>query len=327
MPRPPTGRLGRVRYFGAVVAPDSFREEVIAGLSQAPKALPPKFFYDAEGSRLFEHICRLPEYYPTRAELALTRQHLDEIGRFAGQDCELIEYGSGESVKTRALIRRLKPARYVAVEISEATLREATQHLAREFPWLDISAVLGDFTKPLRLPLFRGRGVRRRIVYFPGSTIGNFTRSEAQAFLSMTRAQVGRGGAMLVGVDLKKDAGTLHAAYNDAAGVTARFNLNVLRRINRELSGDFDLRRFGHYAFYNVARSRVEMHVVSLAEQTVRVGAYRFRFERGETIHTESSCKYSIGEFRRLAAEAGFDGAKVWVDRHSLFSLHGLVGA
>lgn len=327
MPRPRPGRQGEVRFYGSVVAADSIREDVIEGLSRSPKTLPPKLFYDAEGSRLFEAICRQPEYYPTRAELALTRARLDDIARFAGTGCELIEYGSGESVKTRALIRRLRPARYVAVEISEAALREAVLRLGREFPWLEISAVVGDFTEPLSLPLFRGRGARRRVVYFPGSTIGNFTPGEAQGFLRMTRAQVGRRGAMLVGVDLKKDANVLHAAYNDAAGVTARFNVNVLRRINRELGADFDLRRFRHYAFYNVPRGRVEMHLVALAEQTVRIGAYRFRFDLGESIHTESSCKYSAEAFQRLAAEAGFRGDKVWVDRRGLFSLHGLVAA
>lgn len=327
MRRPPAGHRGEVRFFGSTVAAHSIREDVIEGLSRSPKTLPPKLLYDAEGSRLFEDICRQPEYYPTRAELALTRAHLDDIARFAGEGCELIEYGSGASVKTRALIRRLRPARYVAVEISEAALREAALRLAREFPWLEISAVVGDFTEPLRLPVFRGRGARRRVVYFPGSTIGNFTPGEAQAFLRMTRAQVGRRGAMLVGVDVRKDANVLHAAYNDAAGVTARFNLNVLRRINRELGADFDLRHFGHYAFYNVPCSRVEMHLVARAAQTVRLGAYRFRFELGESIHTESSCKYSVEGFQRLAAEAGFSGARVWRDRRGLFSLHGLLAA
>ncbi len=303
------------------------REAVIEGLSRSPKTLPPKYFYDGEGSRLFEAICRLPEYYVTRAELALTRRHLDDIARFAGGGCELIEYGSGASVKTRALIRRLRPTRYVAVDISETALRDAVRRLAREFPWLEITAVVGDFTEPLRLAPFRRRGTRRPLVYFPGSTIGNFTPGETQAFLSMTRAQIGGHGAMLVGVDLKKDANVLHAAYNDAQGVTAQFNLNILRRINRELGADFDLRRFRHYAFYNVALGRVEMHLVCLEQQKVRVGAYRFHFERGESIHTENSCKYAIEEFRQLAAEAGFRGAKVWLDRRGLFSLHGLVAA
>lgn len=319
-------RLGSIRFIGSAVPAEHLREEVIEGLSRFPKTLPPKYFYDAEGSRLFEAICGLPEYYVTRAELALTRRHLGEIARFAGRGCELIEYGSGASVKTRALIRRLRPARYVAVDISQSALDDAVRRLAREFPWLEILAVVGDFTEPLRLARFRRPGARP-LVYFPGSTIGNFTPSDARAFLSMTRAQVGRQGAMLVGVDLKKDPSVLHAAYNDGAGITARFNLNILRRINRELGADFDARRFSHYAFYNVALGRVEMHLVCLAPHSVALGEYRFRFERGESIHTENSCKYSPEEFRALAAEAGFRGVRSWIDRRGLFALHGLVAA
>jgi dimethylhistidine N-methyltransferase len=308
-----------------VVPADSFREDVIEGLSQPQKALPPKYFYDAEGSRLFERICRLEEYYPTRAELALTRRHLADIARFAGRGCELIEYGSGASLKTRLLLRALRPSVYVPVDISHSALAAAARRLSREFAWLHIFAVVGDFSQPLRLPVYRARAGRRRVVYFPGSTIGNLTMQEAQAFLAMSRAQVGAGGAMLIGVDLKKDANVLHAAYNDARGVTARFNLNLLARINRELGADFDLRRFRHYAFYNAPLSRVEMHLVSLARQRVRIGRHRFEFDPGETIHTENSCKYSVEEFRALAAEAGFRGAKLWQDRQGLFSLHGLV--
>jgi dimethylhistidine N-methyltransferase len=322
-----TARRGRVRLFGSAVAAASLREDVIAGLSLPQKALPPKYFYDARGSRLFERICRLREYYPTRAELALTREHLDEIARFAGSGVELVEYGSGESLKTRLLIRRLRPARYVPVDISQAALVAAARRLAREFPWLEIAGVVGDFSRPLELPALAGGPRRRRVIYFPGSTIGNLVPHEAHAFLGMTRGLVGAGGAMLVGVDLKKDANVLHAAYNDARGVTAQFNLNILRRINRELGSDFRLRRFRHYAFYNASRGRIEMHLVSLARQAVRIGEHRFAFEAGETIHTENSCKYSVEEFRALAAEAGFKGAKVWLDRQGLFSLHGLVAS
>lgn len=318
-------RRGAVSFSGASSAPDGFLDDVISGLSQPQKALPPKYLYDAEGSRLFERICRLREYYPTRTELALTRRHLREIARFAGQRCELIEYGSGEGVKTRMLIEHLRPARYVPIDISEAALRAATSRLAREFPWLDIAAVVGDFSRPLGLPRRGARAARRRVAYFPGSTIGNLSPAEAEGFLRMTRAQVGASGAMLVGVDLKKDANALHAAYNDAKGVTAAFNLNLLARINRELGADFDLRRFRHYAFYNATLGRVEMHLVSLASQSVRVGLSRFRFEAGETIHTENSWKYSVEEFQALAAEAGFRAARVWRDRRGLFSLHGLV--
>jgi dimethylhistidine N-methyltransferase len=301
----------------------AFRQDVIAGLSLPQKALPPKHFYDAAGSRLFERICRLPEYYPTRAELSLTRANLAAIARFAGRGAVLMEYGSGESLKTRLLIRAMQPSVYMPVDISENALRLAVLRLEREFPRLRIAPVAGDFSRPLDLPRFRGRD--RRVVYFPGSTIGNLMPQEAQAFLRMTRGQVGPRGAMLVGVDLKKDANVLHAAYNDARGVTAAFNLNLLKRINRELGGDFDLKRFSHYAFYNAPLGRVEMHLVSLSAQTVNVGDHRFGFGAGESIHTENSYKYSIAEFQGLAAQAGFRGAKVWTDRRGLFALHGLI--
>ncbi len=299
-----------------------FREDVIAGLSLPRKSLPPKYFYDAAGSRLFERICRLREYYLTRAELSLTRAHIAAIARFAARGGTLIEYGSGESLKSRLLIGALRPATYIPVDISHDALQAAARRLAREFPRLDIVPVVGDFSRPLTLPVKGRRG--GCAVYFPGSTIGNLTPGEAQAFLAMTRGQAGR---MLVGVDLKKDANVLHAAYNDAKGVTAAFNLNLLRRINRELGGDFDPRRFAHYAFYNPGPGRIEMHLVSLARQTVSVGRHRFAFDAGESIHTENSYKYSIDEFQGLAAKAGFRGAKVWTDRLGLFSLHGLTAA
>jgi dimethylhistidine N-methyltransferase len=282
--------------------------------------LPPKYFYDDAGSRLFERICRLPEYYLTRAELALTRANLASIARFAGKGCELLEYGSGESLKTRLLIRALRPAAYLPVDISEAALRGAAQRLSREFPWLRIAPIHGDFSRPLELPGSRAR----RVVYFPGSTIGNLTPEEAHAFLSMTRGQAGR---MLVGVDLKKDANLLHAAYNDSRRVTAAFNLNLLARINRELGADFDLRRFAHYAFYNAAAGRIEMHLISLKSQKVKIGRHRFGFDAGESIHTENSYKYSIPEFRKLAAQTGFTARKVWTDREGRFALHGLTAA
>jgi len=316
---------GRVSFHGSAVAPDNFLEDVVAGLSLARKELPPKYFYDARGSALFEEICTLPEYYPTRAEIALTRQHIAEIARFAGAGSELIEYGSGASTKTRILLEALEPAVYVPVDISESALRGAAALLETEFPWLNVRAVVGDFGRPLAIPAFAGAG--RKVVYFPGSTIGNLTREESLAFLHMTRGQVGPGGAMLVGVDVKKDPNLLHAAYNDSQGVTAKFNLNLLSRINAELGGDFEVGKFVHYAFYNAPMGRIEMHLASLERQTANVGSYRFRFAPGESIHTENSCKYSVEEFQALAAQAGFRGEKVWMDDARLFSLHGLVAA
>ena len=313
----------RLVFSGSVVPADGFREDVIAGLSLPRKALPPKYFYDARGSRLFEAICRLKEYYPTRAELALTRRHIGAIARFAGRGNALIEYGSGESVKSPLLIEALRPAAYIPVDISAHALRHAAAKLQMRFPWLDIRAVNGDFSRPLKIPVAQAKG--RRVVYFPGSTIGNLTPDEAHAFLRTTRGQVGPNGAMLVGVDLRKDANVLHAAYNDAKGVTAEFNLNLLARINRELGGDFRLRRFRHYAFYNAPLGRIEMHLASLVRQAVNIGNHRFEFEAGESIHTENSYKYSIEGFRALARSAGFRGGKVWLDAKGMFSLHGLI--
>jgi dimethylhistidine N-methyltransferase len=299
-----------------------FLEDVLQGLARPQKALPPKYFYDAAGSRLFERICRLREYYPTRTELAITRKHLGEIRRFAGQGCALLEYGSGESLKTRLLIKALRPSVYLPVDISRDALQAAVKRLARAFPWLRVVPLAADFSRPLEIPALGGRA--RRVVYFPGSTIGNLSHEEAHAFLKMTRAQVGPGGAMLVGVDLKKDANLLHAAYNDARGVTAAFNLNLLARINRELGGAFDLRRFAHYAFYNPLAGRIEMHLVAREAHAATLGKYRFFFQRGESIHTENSYKYSVPEFQALAAEAGWRAERVWTDARGLFSVHGL---
>ena len=253
----------------------------------------------------------------TRAELELTRRHLAAIARFAGRGCQLLEYGSGEGIKSRLLIRALRPAAYVPIDISQDALEAAARALARTFPHLKIHPVLGDFSRPLQIP----RSKQPCVVYFPGSTIGNLTPEEAHAFLSMSRGVAAR---MLVGVDLKKDPVLLHAAYNDAAGVTAAFNLNLLARINRELGADFDLRRWRHYAFYNPAPGRIEMHLASTTDQKVALGGHRFSFAAGETIHTENSYKYSLDEFRELAARAGFRSAKVWTDRRGLFALHGL---
>ena len=290
---------------------------MIAGLALPQKALPPKYFYDDPGSRLFERICRLPEYYLTRTELALTKANIAAIARFAGRGCELVEYGSGESLKTRLLIRALRPAAYLPVDISQAALRGAAERLGREFPWLEIVPVNGDFSRPVELPRSRAP----RVVYFPGSTIGNLSPEEAHAFLSMTRGQAAR---MLVGVDLRKAATTLHAAYNDSRRVTAAFNLNLLARINRELGADFDPKSFEHYAFYNAAAGRIEMHLVSLTRQNVRIGRHRFAFEAGESIHTENSYKYSAEEFRVLAASGGFAAPKLWMDKKEQFALFGL---
>ena len=317
--------VGMVRFYNFLPEGASFLGEVLAGLARPRKTLPPKYFYDARGCELFEQICELPEYYPTRTELAIMREHAGAMAKFLGADCQLIELGSGSSRKTRILIEQLQPPLYVPIDIAGEALRAAAAGLAQLFPWLNIIGVCADYTKPLTLPEFVGVPIRRKAVYFPGSTIGNFTPHEAIGFLQLARRMVGPGGALLVGVDLKKDKKVLDAAYSDAAGVTAAFNLNLLARINRELGGDFQLPRFCHKAFYDEDKGWIEMHLESLAAQFVHVGGARFRFSAGETIHTEISCKYSVEEFQAVAHRAGFEPDQTWIDAANLFSVHGMI--
>ncbi len=317
---------GVVRLYNFLPEGDSFLDDVLAGLARPQKTLPPKYFYDARGCELFEQICTLPEYYPTRTELAIMREHAAAMATFLGPDCQLIEFGSGSSTKTRILIDELQPPLYVPIDIAGEAIKKAAAELARTFPWLNINGVCADYTKPLALPEFVGVPVRRKAVYFPGSTIGNFTPLEAIEFLKLARRMVGAGGALLIGVDLKKNKQVLDAAYDDAAGVTAAFNLNLLQRINRELRGDFQLRRFRHKAFYDEGKGWIEMHIESLASQIAHVGGERFRFDAGETIHTEISCKYSVEEFQAIARSAGFAPAQTWIDADRLFSVHGMLG-
>ncbi len=303
-------------------AAGSFLDEVLEGLARTPKSLSPKYFYDERGSALFEAICDLPEYYPTRTELALMREHAMSMAAVLAPRCLLIEFGSGASVKTEVLMAALDPAAYVAVDISAAALRAASSRLAGAFPRTPLLAVCADYMQALDIPGLASYDGARRVVYFPGSTIGNLTPSEARDFLADARRLAGAGGAMLVGVDLKKDAAVLHAAYNDAQGVTAAFNLNLLQRMNRELGADFDIAQFRHVAFYDAAAGRIEMHLESVCAQTVTVGGRRFGFAAGERLHTENSCKYSVEEFRRLAADAGFSPRQVWVDPRHYFAVH-----
>lgn len=304
--------------------PDSenFRDDVLTGLALPRKALAPKYFYDARGSELFEAICELPEYYPTRTELAMMQTSAREMARLLGPQCLLIEYGAGSGRKTRVLIEALAPVAYVAIEISRTALRQCAAELSIAYPAMKVAAVCADYSRPIQFPAIEGIEPRRRVIYFPGSTIGNFTRSEALDFLRNAHALAGAGGAMLVGVDLKKDPARLHAAYNDAQGVTAAFNLNLLSHINHELEGDFDLTQFEHHAFYDVAEGRIEMHLRSLRDQTVRVAGHTFLFGKGETMHTENSCKYAIEEFQQLARDAGFEPTQHWCDAERLFSVH-----
>jgi dimethylhistidine N-methyltransferase len=315
-------QTGIVRFYDCLTEATSFRDDVLRGLAAVRKALPPKHFYDAEGSLLFEAICELPEYYPTRTEMAIMREHVAEIARLIGPDVELIELGSGASVKTRLLVEQAKPALYVPIEIADEALRSASASLAEQFPWLHICGVRADFSRPLRMPNFTGVPVKLKVAYFPGSTIGNLMPEDAIALLLNVRELTGTGGRLLIGVDLKKDRRTLEAAYDDAAGVTARFNLNLLARINRELGGDFQLQRYRHKAFYDERLGRIEMHLESAYSQFVHVAGQRFDFKPGETIHTENSYKYSVPEFQALARRARFEPQQVWTDARELFSVH-----
>jgi dimethylhistidine N-methyltransferase len=304
-------------------APSAFLTDVVEGLSAARKTLKAKYFYDVKGSALFEQITELPEYYPTRTELAILRERAGEIVQHIPTWAALVEFGSGSSTKTRTLLRAAtKLAAYVPVDISAAFLAQEAKRLKEEFPALAILPVAADFTQAFDLP--RPTRKRPRAGYFSGSTIGNFERDEAEAFLRHAGRILGPGAAMIVGVDRVKDAGVLRAAYNDAAGVTAAFNLNLLTRINRELGADFDLAGFEHRAVYVEDKERIEMHLVSNRRQRVRVGGASISFAWGETIHTESSHKYSVDSFRALARASGWNPVGHWTDARDHFSVHAL---
>ena len=326
-PSPQPSAPGVVRFYSFLPRGERLLEDVLAGLALPQKSIPPKYFYDEQGCRLFEAICELPEYYLTRTETAILRGNIVEITQFIGPEAQLIEFGSGAQAKTRILIQALQTQLYVPIDIAIDTLRASSNELARRFPFLNIVGICADHTQPLVLPEFAGVSIRRKVVFFPGSTIGNFTPAEALVFLRQARKMAGAGGVLLVGVDLKKDKATLDAAYADPRGVTAQFNLNLLHRINRELAADFQVKRFRHRAFYEPIMGRIEMHLESLYSQFVHVAGRRFDFAPGETIHTEISCKYSIAEFQELGKRAGFTPEKVWTDPEQLFSVHGMVAA
>jgi dimethylhistidine N-methyltransferase len=304
-----------------VEAPKTFRDTVLRGLSLPEKVLPAKFFYDPEGSHLFEEITALPEYYLTRTEEQILASCVGEIAALAGPAVRLVELGSGNSRKTRLLLDTLVDvAQYVPVDISASALQSAAASLRRDYPRLDVVPVHADYTGPLRLPPLK-RTAQRNLAFFPGSTLGNFEPPDARAFLRRLRTLGGPGGVLLLGIDLRKDPLVLHAAYNDAQGVTAQFNLNLLARINRELGANFRLDRFRHYAFYNPVAGRIEMHLLSLEPQDVEIGGVRIHFERGEPIATEHSYKYTRPQLAAMASEAGFAVQKVWTDPEALFSV------
>lgn len=313
------GTSERVRFYDDHPTPTDVRAEVLAGLGQPNKRLPPKLFYDQAGSRLFDAITDLPEYYPTRTEIGILRAHGAAMADRLGRGCVLIELGSGSSLKIQTLLAALEPQVYVPVDISRDHLLESAQALAARFPQLSIQAVCADYSAPFQLPL--EPDWPQLAAFFPGSSIGNFDPEDARRFLERVARLLGTGGRLLIGVDLRKDPALLNAAYNDAQGVTAAFNLNLLTRINRELDGHFEIDAFAHRAFFNEAKSRIEMHLVSLAEQRVRVAGQDFAFREGETIHTENSYKYGIADFQSLARDAGFEAEQVWTDSADLFSV------
>ncbi|MBI1914586.1 MAG: L-histidine N(alpha)-methyltransferase [Planctomycetes bacterium] len=303
------------------VETDQFRVDVLRGLRRPAKELPCKYFYDETGSRLFEQICELEEYYLTRTELTIMRKHASEMAELLGPDCLLVEYGSGSSVKTRLLLDRLKRvAAYVPLDVSREHLLRSAGRLAARYPNLEVLPLWADFTGAFRLPV-PSRRPARRVVYFPGSTLGNFDAQAATLLLAGVARLCGPGGAMLLGIDLKKDVRILELAYNDAKGVTAAFNLNLLTRINRELGANFDVAAFRHRAPYNRVLGCIEMHLVSLRPQQVRLADEVFSFAEGEFILSERSFKYDLDEFRAWAPRAGLRVERAWVDGRNYFAV------
>lgn len=299
---------------------NTFLEDVLQGLQKEQKELPSKYFYDHVGSQLFEQICTLNEYYPTRTELTIMQEYIHEIVELLGPDCLLIEYGSGSSTKTRTLLDALQqPTAYVPIDISKEHLLNSAVSLAIAYPHLEVLPVCADYTSTFEIPSSI-KPAQCKVGYYPGSTIGNFDPEPANCFLQQI-AQTCQGGGLLIGVDLKKDFNILHRAYNDQQGVTALFNLNLLVRINRELGANFQLDQFQHYAFYNPRQSRIEMHLESLKNQVVQIGKTEFSFKLGESIWTESSYKYGLDDFAQLAAKAGFTLERAWIDAQELFSV------
>lgn len=308
------------RFYDIAPAPADFRDEVLNGLSPRPKHIAPKFFYDRRGSALFEEICRLPEYYLARVETGILKACSREIADLTGRGSVLIELGSGASHKVRYLLNALRPEAYFAVDISREFLLQSARKLARDYSWLEVHSVCADLCQPLALSYLPAGNPR--LGFYPGSSIGNFEPEEARVFLQGLRPLLGSDGALLIGVDLKKDATILDAAYNDATGVTAAFNLNLLDRMRRELSAQIDIGEFTHHAYFNEDAGRVEMRLVSCKPQHIRVNSVFFSFEAGESIHTENSYKYTVDEFQTLARAAGYAVERTWTDADDMFSVH-----
>jgi len=306
---------------------EELEDQILPGLTAAQKHISPKYFYDERGSQLFDQICDLPEYYLTRTELKLMDLNLDQAAEMVGPRAAVIEFGAGSNIKIRKLLDSLdQPAAYVPVDISGDYLLKQAAQLARDYPKLHVTPVFADFTQPFDLPDHPVMP-ERNLIFFPGSTIGNFPPAQALKLLEVMRIEARDNGALLIGVDLPKDPAILHAAYNDSQGVTAEFNLNVLRRLNTEFGGHFDLEHFSHQAIYDETASRIEMRLISSKQQTVRLGDHEISFEADEYIITEHSYKYALDTFLELAGKAGWQSRQVWIDDNQLFSMHYLAAA
>jgi L-histidine Nalpha-methyltransferase len=301
-----------------------FRDDIWEGFSRRPKSIPPKYFYDRAGSELFAKICTLREYYPTRTEKKILADNAAEIAALVGPGAHAVEYGSGGNEKARILLDTLvDPVAYTAVDISGTAVDAAIQDLARSYPKIEVTGVVADYMNPVVLPRPK-RAPITLVALFMGSTIGNFTTDEARVFLTTMARQLNArgGGTMLIGADLQKDEATLNAAYNDAGGITAKFNFNLIERINRELGGNLDRKAFNHVAFYNAGEGRIEMHLEAKRAQSAVIAGRGFRIDAGERIHTENSYKFTVNGFRALARMAGFFPERVWLDKDRLFSVH-----
>lgn len=311
----------KIRLIDYEPTADNFLKEALEGLRKPQKTLPCKFIYDERGSEIFSRICELDEYYPTRTEIAIMRESANEMAGAIGPECAIVEYGIGSALKTHILLEALDdPVACVPVDISREFLLNSAEGLAREFPRVEFVPVCANFMAPFRLPAF-SRPARRAVAYFPGSTIGNLTPDEAGALLGNMAETCGGGGGLLVGIDLIKEVETLEAAYNDSLGVTAEFNKNLLARMNRELGADFDMESFDFRALYNAGPRRVESYLVSRTAQCARLGGETITFKEGETIHTENSHKYDIGDFSDFAAGHGFQAEKAWTDSEKMFAV------
>jgi dimethylhistidine N-methyltransferase len=317
-----------LRFYDNQPVAEDILSEVIAGLSQPQKILPAKYFYDEQGSRLFEAITHLPEYYPTRIEINLLRQHKDSIAKLVKDDVWLLEYGSGASLKIRLLLQAIRPNCYVPMDISKDFLLASAESLMEDYPWLNVYAACVDYSQPVRLPADMITSAQK-LGFFPGSSIGNFAPHEAQIFLQGVRNTLGKDGAMLIGVDLQKDKHVLEAAYNDCQNVTAAFNFNILHHINRVLGTQFNVNYFEHKAIYSEEKNRIEMHLVSTMDQIINISdssvvggeSKNIIFKAGESIHTENSYKYSKQGFTDLVEGAGFEVRECWSDDKEYFAM------